>query len=132
VLPMFVSSSVATGLSTKRERETPSSSRFYFLIVVRPTGSGAHPLGGDGSGTPPPPLPSASLIHTKILEMGPESRNPTKILVVQKMHSRRWDPVRRTLVAAEALSKAASEFAAVLAKGAAVTSEAEQYRRLAR
>src|ERR1700745_3183949 len=64
--------------------------------------------------------------------MGPESRNPTKILVVQKMHSRRWDPVRRTLVVAEALSKAASAFAALLAKGAAVTSEAEQYRRLAR
>ena len=33
---------------------------------------------------------------------------------------------------AEALSKAASAFAALLAKGAAVTSEAEQYRRLAR
>jgi hypothetical protein len=48
------------------------------------------------------------------------------------MHSRRRNPVGGRLWSLEALSKAASAFATLLAKGATVTSEAEQYRRLAR
>jgi hypothetical protein len=83
---------VAAGLASERERERDRRQRevFDFAAVFvslfsefDQLGPVLPPMGAGGSGTPAAAVARASLIHTKILEMGPriqkwdsKTRNP--------------------------------------------------------